>query len=202
VLALGGVDCLRAEPSGRRRRKHRHSRPAPAFVFDPAPAPRVRRDPPDASLLSDPAHGRAGVWAPIASSLYALPLTLAALPWRRGTAAAFGLLLCVMLGMRVFASGETRMQSTVRRPLARIIRPPLMTGERASRTQPAQRRAFNSPHRRRARQASPERARAGSADAGPRAAVVARDAAPSQLQAGPAATVAPDARAQFAYLGQ
>jgi PASTA domain-containing protein len=202
VLALGRVDRLRAEPSGRRRRKHRHSRPATAFVFDPAPAPRVRRAPPDISPLADPAHGRAGVWAPLASTLYALPLTFAGLPWRRGTAVAFGLLLCVMLGMRVFASGERRMQSAVRRPLARIIRPPLMTGEPVSRNQPVQRRTFHSRRRRRARQAPTERARAASADAVPPPAVVAGNAAASRPQAAPAATATPDARAQFAYLGQ
>jgi hypothetical protein len=201
LLALGGVDRVRAEPSGRRRRKHRHSRPAPAFAFDPAPVPRVRHSPPDTSLPADPTHGRA-VWAPIASSIYALPLTLAGLPWRRGTAVGFGLLLCVMLGMRVFASGERRVQSAVRRPLARIIRPPRMAAEPVSRNRPVRRRTFHSPRRRRARQPASERPRAAEADATPRAAVAAGGGAPSQPQAGVSATLARSATAQFAYLGQ
>jgi hypothetical protein len=202
VLALGGVDRFRAEPSGRRRRKHRRSGPVRALVFDPAPAPRVRHDPPDTSLASDPTHDRTGVWAPIASTLYALPLTLAGLPWRRGTAVGFGLLLCVMLGMRVFASGERRMQSAVRRPLARITRPPLMAAEPVSRNRPVRRRTFHSPRRRPARRAPSERPRAAKADATPRAAVAPGGVAASPPQAGVSATTARSATAQFAYLGQ
>jgi hypothetical protein len=201
VLALGGIDRFRSEPSCRRRCKHSHSRLAPAFVYDPAPPPRVRCAPPDTSLLADPTHGRA-VQARIASSIYALPVTLAGLPWRRGSAVGFGLLLCVMLGMRVFASGERRMQSAVRRPLARITSPPLMAAEPVSRNRPVRRRTFHPPRRWRARQAPSEGPRAANAVATPRSAVAAGGGAASPPQAGVSATTARSATAQFAYLGQ
>ncbi len=201
-------DARRGGPSARRRRKHRPSRPsAHELVFDPAPAPSVRpRQPADTITHLERTRSRAKLWLLTTSAIFAFPPSLTGMPWRRASALVVGLLVLELLGMRLFASSDRRVQSTDHRALGRSLHAQITARESVSRTQPLPRRALGSRHEQDAGRArsgrAHRRARARNADTATVAAIAARPAHSPQAAAGPSATAARSISGQFAYLGQ
>jgi len=207
-LALSRRDTPARATSDRRHRKHRRSKtPARQRMFDPPPAPSIGTSDPGrrVTLLQRPRE-RASFWPLLASSLSTLAPSLAGLQLRRASALLAGVLLFVLLGVRLFASGDRRAQVTHPRALTRSTGANLPVRMPASAGRPPLRRRLRRSHSPR-----PAYSRARSAQhdapgrkekAAPVASPAARSANQPQAIAAPATAARPSPGGQFSYLGQ
>jgi hypothetical protein len=210
ALALSGRDARHGAAPGRRRRKHRHLRPSTReFVFDSPPQPRSTPTRPAAPCTpSERPDWQSDVLRHMVPAMSVAIAALSPLPWRRVSALLAGLLLCVLVGMRLFASNDRRAQSTDHRALARATRAQVAAENRVGRNLPLPRGALRparKPDTGHSRpRAARHRARARKANAAPPATIADQHPHQPQTAAAPATTTtaARPASGQFAYLGQ
>jgi len=209
ALALSARDARHGAAPGKRRRKHRHPRPpARELVFDSPPQPRSTPTRPAAPCPpSERPDWQSDVLRHLAPAMGVATAALSPLPWRRVSALLAGLLLCVLVGMRLFASNDRRAQSTDHRALARGTRAQVAAENRVGRNLPPPRGALR-PARKPDTGHSRSRgarhgARARRANATPPATIADQHPHQPQTAAAPATTTAArSASGQFAYLGQ
>jgi hypothetical protein len=204
ALAGTGRENGRDGVPGRRRRKHRHPQPAVSeLVFDtpPAPLPMQARL---AEAIAPPTRkgSYSDVWLRLRVTLGVAAARLTSLSWRRTSAIAAGLLLCLAIGMRAFGPGERRAQA-VNRPVIAPTTPGKVTAQkkvtRAPRrlrhvVRPRRRRAADRPRSHTSRAAQAQEVPAHVAEVGTSRSSAAQVVAPAKT--------GPRSAGQFAYLGQ